>query len=337
MSHRKTTSRYHVNHKAPAPKIMLSEDEQALADVYDEAVRLLREIADQTIAGDEPKDVSVLFAEFRDTAAKAIKMTHSGTSLTPIIAQHNTAGRVALAMIAEHTAIGIPAWSLNAEGVKVYSVPDESAFARISDLITEIESSDLSDRLHFFVDNADVAAIAVGALLGRNGLGDPFFVLPWTSESMGPSLFGAALVSAVLAQIPAVMGPNYYGLTDTTPDARAALTKAAGAAYDAINDYDQDDVIGHGTTSLVIEDILLGIDRDENFGERDLHRLSILLAISFIGGRDGETRPLKDDNTLCRAFFDAAAAIGRETAPNVAILSPNHVTVMPIPTVVLPN
>ena len=105
----------------------------------------------------------------------------------------------------------------------------------------------------------------------------------------------------------------------STPEKADHLARTANSAFVALSADERTQVLGFGTASLVIANILFETamnDTPSVFDDHDVHRVSALLAQAFIAGRELKAHHLEEANLIGRLLLDTAETIGRSAFAN---------------------
>ena len=309
-----TTTANTANEPARAP---LEGAELVLATAAHEAVLALRALAGAWREGAH-KEITPATATFEQACANMAAAANDA-NLFPVIAHRGDAGLAVLALMVERMSLGLGPMTINRQTGQRESVPSGEVFEEIADSINQIQTLGLAERIVALIEDRDIAPLAVGAHVAREGLNDPFCGQPWTPPDLGLSLAAAAIASATLIHVAQALGvaPEDYG--SLSEISAAELVKAAGAAYLALETRERLDLAGFGVASQVIEDILRKADYLTGLAPADAHRVSVRLGATFSQGfKEGRATPNlgvstefeEEANETARALIIAAHACG---------------------------
>jgi len=254
----------------------------ALADAAAEAVAQLRSLADcwKSHRADDIAAATVVFGQ----ACANMAACANKANLFPVIARRGDAGLAVLSLLVERISLGLNPGSFDRVTGESVPVPESEVFEEIADSVREIDSLELPARIVAYLEDEDVAPLAVGAHVAREGQNDPFCGHPWMPPDLGVSLAAAAIAAAVLIHVAQALevGPEAFG--SLLEQGSASLIKAAGAAYLALDQEERAALSGFGVASQVIEEILDNSDFLTELSGADAHRVSAKLGAAFAAG-----------------------------------------------------
>jgi hypothetical protein len=307
----------------------MGEPEVAAEQAILAFIGCLRDFAGELGSGDQER-LEAKAQALDEACAKTVDQI-GPANLKPILARENPAATFLLGLIVERANLGHGMIVGNGDDRRE-ETPKEEILEEISDVLSDLESLGLSDKIEAYLDeDQDAAAMALGAYVARGGNSDLFSGAPWSEGNLRACLAAAAITTAVLTRLSHLHGAPDSEFAGLTPDAIANSDHAALAAYWAAELEGDSDLSGFGAPSMVVEDILLEADFLDELEVPDLHRLSGSLLDAFLAGAspDEETEAAddyEDEPEQAQELLREARALGFEARDDQDDFSPDAPT-----------